>query len=373
MMEEKERPAINIEWCHIYLKDTFSSFDCRIGLLMEISSIRGLFDMEQEIMEDPTFLHQWHMNSIAEPCLLPIAAAFGETLQHQAFTYPNFNVDTALTDIERPTKHLKNNSWNPTKSDQTSETQFISLPNLLSFVDCNHINPLGLVKTKDEMVCPKTNCTIPPNMISQGTLGNQNHVFKTCQEARNIGTRPKLSQPQDHIIAERKRREKLSQRFIALSALLPGLQKTDKASVLGDAINYLKQLKEKVRALEEEQNMKKNVESVVIVKKSLLSNDVENSSLSESGDSFDEALPEIEARFCERNVLIRVHCERNQGVVEKTVHEIEKLHLKVINSSAMTFGRCALDITIIAQMDMEFCMGVKDLVRNLRSAFTSFI
>ncbi|KAG4999453.1 hypothetical protein JHK82_020621 [Glycine max] len=104
--------------------------------------------------------------------------------------------------------------------------------------------------------------TTPPDSISQGTLlGNHNnYVFKACQEAKKTGKRYKHSQPQDHIIAERKRREKLSQRFIALSALVPGLQKTDKASVLGDAIKYLKQLPEKVKALEEEQIMKEILE-----------------------------------------------------------------------------------------------------------------
>jgi hypothetical protein len=123
----------------------------------------------------------------------------------------------------------------------------------------------------------------------------------------------------------------------------------DKATVLGDAIKYLKKLQEKVRDLEEEQNMKKSVETVVVVKKSQLRNDVENSS-AEYGGPFDEELPEIEARFCDRNVLIRIHCEKSNGVVEKTIHQIEKLHLKVTNSSVMTFGSCALDITIMAQV-----------------------
>lgn len=172
-------------------------------------------------MEDPTFLHQWYMSSIDDPNLVPIAAAFGETLQHHAFTYPNFNhktsMETALADMERTTRHHKNNmSWNPCKSTaQTSETQFVSFPNLFSFVDSNDTSPLGL-----------DSCTTTlPDTISQGTLGNHNYVYKTCQEAKKIGKRSKLSQPQDHIIAERKRREKLSQRFIALSALVPGLQK----------------------------------------------------------------------------------------------------------------------------------------------------
>ncbi|XP_057416340.1 transcription factor bHLH25-like isoform X2 [Lotus japonicus] len=319
------------------MRHTLSSFECKVGFLMEISSITGLPD--QEMMGDPTLLHQWHSD---DSSLLPMAAAFGETLQHHSFTYPNFNLITPMNQFQLGSNHM---------------SQF----------------QLGLQKLKDEMGCPTINITTPLDMISQGNLEDQNYVFKTCQEDhKKILTRPKLSQPQDHIIAERKRREKLSQQFIALSALVPGLQKMDKASVLGDTIKYLKQLQEKVRALEEEQNLKKNVQSVVIVKKSQLSNDVENYSL-ESGGSFDKELPEIEARFCERNVLIRVHCEKSKGVVEKTIHEIEKLHLKVINSTALTFGSCALDITIIAQMDVGFCMTVKDLVRKLRSAFTSFM
>ncbi|XP_027339199.1 transcription factor bHLH25-like [Abrus precatorius] len=342
---------------------------------MEISSIRGLSELG--IIEDPSFLHQWNLNPIDTTSLT--GAAFGEILQkHSVSDNPNFNSKTSMetsSGIERPTKQLKNNSWSHSKSQQSSETQFASCSNLLSFVDSNYTSELGLVKPKVEMVCPKiNNNTLADMLISQGTLGNQNYAFKACQEAKKIETRPKVSQPHDHIIAERKRREKLSQRFIALSALVPGLKKMDKASVLGEAIRYLKQMQEKVSALEEEQNRKKTVQSVVIVKKSQLSNDSEDSSSSDTGgNTLNEALPEIEARFCERNVLIRVHCEKNKGVIEKTISEIEKLHLKVINSSALTFGSFALDITIIAQMDMEFGMTVKDLVRSLRSAFSPFM
>ncbi|KAK7302628.1 hypothetical protein RJT34_13520 [Clitoria ternatea] len=342
--------------------------DLRKWSYMEISSIRGLH--EQGIIEDPNFLHQWHLNSMDTTSLA--GAAFGQTLQKHPFS-DNLKtcMETSPNGIERPA------NWNHNKSQQQApETQFASCSNLLSFVDSNYSGELGLVKPKVEMVSPEINNNTLANMlISQGTLlGNHNYAFKACNEAQKTETRPKLSQPQDHIIAERKRREKLSQRFIALSALVPGLKKMDKASVLGEAIKYLKQMQDKVSALEEEQNKKKTVESVVIVKKSQLSNDAEDSSNpSATSGTFDEALPEIEARFCERNVLIRVHCVKNKGVIEKTISEIEKLHLKVINTSALTFGSFALDITIIAQMDMEFCMTVKDFVRRVRSAFSGFM
>lgn len=131
----------------------------------------------------------------------------------------------------------------------------------------------------------------------------------------------------------------------------------DKASVLGDAIKYLKQLQERVTTLEE-QTKKKNMESVVFVKKTQLFADGDNSSSDKnsSSDPLDEPLPEIEARFCEKNVLIRIHCEKKKGLLEKSVTEIEKLHLTVINSSVMTFGSSVLDITIIAQVASLFLL-----------------
>lgn len=45
---------------------------------------------------------------------------------------------------------------------------------------------------------------------------------------RGTTTTTTLSQAQEHIIAERNRREKLNQKFIALSALIPGLKKVGK-------------------------------------------------------------------------------------------------------------------------------------------------
>lgn len=126
----------------------------------------------------------------------------------------------------------------------------------------------------------------------------------------------------------------------------------DKASILGDAIKYMKELQDRVKTLEEQSRKKKSMESVVFVKKYELCADGESSSSEEnfSGSPIDEPLPEIEARFSDKEVLIRVHCERKKGILDKIVAEIEKLHLTVVNSSAMSFGDSAIDITIIAQV-----------------------
>lgn len=290
-------------------------------------------------MEDPSlFLGQWQMNTLDEFNILPFA--FGENLQNP-FIHP--------IGSDKPAKQHKSNSWNSGRSDDIPSPQaaFSSNANI-SFVNSQHTNLMSIMQPKVEPRCSKSPDTYP-------------------SEAKRTGAGTRLSYPQDHIIAERKRREKLSQRFIALSAIVPGLKKTDKASVLGDTIKYVKQLQEKLNILEEE-TRKKTMESVVYVKKTQIFAEGEN-----VNGPFDLPLPEIEARFSEKNVLLRIHCEKRTGVLEKILAEIQKFQLTIVNTSVMTFGSSALDITIIAQMDVEFCVTMNDLVKNLRSVFISFM
>lgn len=49
-------------------------------------------------------------------------------------------------------------------------------------------------------------------------------------EKRASGSRPASASAQDHVIAERKRRERLNQQFIALSTIIPGLKKVRSSS-----------------------------------------------------------------------------------------------------------------------------------------------
>lgn len=183
----------------------------------------------------------------------------------------------------------------------------------------------------------------------------------------------------EHIIAERKRREKLNQRFIALSAIVPGLKKMDKTSVLSDAIKYLKQLQERVKSLEE-QAARKTVESALVrVKKSHLCDNDDDSYSSCSCDDDDDsdgrpsgaesALPEIEAKISDSTILVKIHCEKHKGVLVKALSEIEQIHLSVVNTSVMLFTSSSLDITVMAQIEDEFDMTAKDVVEKLSSAF----
>lgn len=126
----------------------------------------------------------------------------------------------------------------------------------------------------------------------------------------------------------------------------------DKASVLGDAIKYLKHLQERVKKLEEE-GAKKGGGSKIIVKRTrlLVDDDHDMSSSDEnSGGCFDKPLPEIEARVSGKDILIKIHCAKHKGHLGNALREVEKLHLSILDSSVLQFGSSTVDISIVAQV-----------------------
>ncbi|KAH9605441.1 hypothetical protein KSS87_016014 [Heliosperma pusillum] len=238
-----------------------------------------------------------------------------------------------------------------------------------------------LFKPKEEAIAVSSVTFINEMLSSEVSIDRESYVIGTPQVARkNCMTSSSSLTSKEHVLAERRRREKLGERFIALSAVIPGLKKMDKASVLGDAIRYVKQLQEQVNTLEEHVK-KKSCESAVFVKKTwvIIDDDDDDDNeqclaqASSSGGSCDGLYPEIEAKFSDKDVLIRVHCERKNGILEKLISQVVEFHLEVVNSSALAFGGSSLDVTIIAKMKDEFTLTAKDLVRHLHATLKSLI
>lgn len=204
-------------------------------------------------MEDPIFINECEMNILDQFTTQQMEVALGEELlhslssesycSHPPFTPRSYNtfsctdsMGTSLTgEVERPTKRIVTSSWNESTTDQLSAPD-TSSPTIISF--CQPNSPSnhqhfygGFFMLKEDSVSTRTLVTPGDSSIS---LVNQSHVSKaSLQGAKRVSAASAKppSYAQDHIIAERKRREKLSQRFIALSAVLPGLKKVHSCSI----------------------------------------------------------------------------------------------------------------------------------------------
>ncbi|OAY59724.1 transcription factor MYC3 [Manihot esculenta] len=97
----------------------------------------------------------------------------------------------------------------------------------------------------------------PPYSEGNYAAGNTNQ-FQTR------GRKPNVKElPLHHVEAERKRRERLNHRFYALRSVVPNVSKMDKASLLADAVTYIKDLKAKVDDLEAKLNTQSNKSKMI--------------------------------------------------------------------------------------------------------------
>ncbi|XP_048597465.1 transcription factor bHLH19 isoform X1 [Brassica napus] len=266
-----------------------------------------------------------------------------------------FLTDFSLEDIDFDFNIYEETNVSPVEASiHTERAQFIEHQ-----VPLNYLNekpkPVVKINNKPRLISfdfssnvsssPAREDIITDQLVTRGTKR------KSCSPAKRSPVFAK-----EHVIAERKRREKLSEKFIALSALLPGLKKADKITVLDDAISRLKQLQEQIRKLKEEKEATRHMESMILVNKSKVFLDegtfLSSSSSSSDHEQFDQPLPEIEAKVAQNEVLIRIHCEKSKGSMIDILNTIENFQLRVENSIVLPFGESILDITILAQVNL---------------------
>ncbi|XP_058772871.1 transcription factor bHLH18-like isoform X2 [Vicia villosa] len=288
------------------------------------------------------------MDSLASPF-----DNFGFNYENNYETAPNClpletHPDNHYVAPTRPTKKIKT-SINPPS---------YSSPQLISF---EHFNATPVASTE---LYDLDYSDVKPK-LQNGC--NENKEIAANYDIRVNQPRNTI-QAKEHVVAERKRREKLTRSFIALSAIVPGLKKMDKASVLGDAITYMKKLQARLHTLEAQAEHNKKTGSAIQVKRSVIFTD--NHDDDDSNNSNNQTLPEIEVRVSRKDVLIKIQCDKHKGRASTStvLGKLETLNLTVQSSNLLPFGNNIADLTIVAQMNEENCVTAKDLLGSIRNA-----
>lgn len=179
----------------------------------------------------------------------------------------------------------------------------------------------------------------------------------------------------EHVAAERKRREKMQQQSVALATMVPDLTKTDKISILGSTIQYVKQLEEKVKTLEEQNARRTSSESSTVFegKGHISSTDKQHTSCpSGSAESVGgDSNSSVEVTIHENTVLLKICCERRSGVLVMIISKLESLGLSIMNTSVLPFTNTYFSISITAKIGEGFSTTV-ELMNNLNMALRDF-
>ncbi|CAN6324473.1 unnamed protein product [Urochloa humidicola] len=140
-------------------------------------------------------------------------------------------------------------------------------------------------------------------------------------------------EPLNHVEAERQRREKLNQRFYALRAVVPNVSKMDKASLLGDAISYINELRGKLTTLETDKDtLHAQIEAL---KKE---RDARPAPHAAGGLGGHDAGPrchavEIDAKILGLEAMIRVQCHKRNHPSARLMTALRELDLDVYHAS----------------------------------------
>ncbi|XP_045830040.1 transcription factor NAI1-like [Trifolium pratense] len=148
----------------------------------------------------------------------------------------------------------------------------------------------------------------------------------------------------------------IKEKLMALSATI-GLNKMDDTTILDKAKDYVENLQERVKELEQESGSNINMCN---------NKRTQNVNSNEYSCGTDDNLPVVQAKVLQREVLVMIHCEKQNGVILKILTHLENLHLSVVNSSVLQFGKSNLNITIVAQMGDGYKITVDELVKTLR-------
>jgi transcription factor MYC2 len=177
---------------------------------------------------------------------------------------------------------------------------------------------------------------------------DSSRVVEPEKKPRKRGRKPAngREEPLNHVEAERQRREKLNQRFYALRAVVPNVSKMDKASLLGDAISYITELKTKlVKTESDKDELEKQLDAV----KNELQKVNENSShpppQPQQQQQQQQQVPDkpssnqalidldIDVKIIGWDAMIRVQCSKKNHPAAKLMAALMELDLEVHHAS----------------------------------------
>ncbi|XP_050385515.1 transcription factor MYC2 [Argentina anserina] len=200
--------------------------------------------------------------------------------------------------------------------------------------------------------------------------------FQLKRTPKKRGRKPGVGRdtPLNHVEAERQRREKLNHRFYALRAVVPNVSRMDKASLLSDAVSYIKDLKVKVEELEsklqrESKKVKVEMADNLDNQSTTTTASVEQTqtvSLDDNNNTNNGSGLEIEVKIVGTDAMIRVQSENVNYPSARLMTAMRDLEFHIQHASLSNINDLMLqDIVVKVPDNMKSEEGLKAAIHGI--------
>ncbi|CAN6679861.1 unnamed protein product [Malus baccata var. baccata] len=175
-----------------------------------------------------------------------------------------------------------------------------------------------------------------------------------CGEKRSSKSKKLEGQPSKNLMAERRRRKRLNDRLSMLRSIVPKISKMDRTSILGDTIDYMKELLERINKLQEGVEEGTNQISLMGTSKDLNPSEV----LVRNSPKFD-----VERR--DKDTRIDICCAAKPGLLLSTVNTIEALGLEIQQCVISCFNDFSMQASCFEGGEQRDLLSPQDIKQAL--------
>nr|XP_016511999.1 PREDICTED: transcription factor bHLH93-like [Nicotiana tabacum] len=180
-----------------------------------------------------------------------------------------------------------------------------------------------------------------------------NIIGGLCPE-KKVNKKKLNGQPSKNLMAERRRRKRLNDRLSMLRSVVPKISKMDRTSIVGDTIDYTKELLEKINNLQEEMELGPNQLSLT----SIFKNEKPIEIFIRNSPKFDVERRNIDTR-------VEITCAGKSDLLLSTLTTLDALGLETQQCVISCFSDFAMQASCSQEMEQRGLTNAEDIKQAL--------